>query len=103
VNFLNLPAAAIGLRFLARIGIESIHNRVEALGSALIETLDTLRHLGAGEVAFHVLSGSQPVSVLCRRATSAAARLRSSERQGSAVSAMPQEPARARLEGDKRR
>ena len=33
VNFLNLPAVEIGLRLLDRIGIETIHARVEALGS----------------------------------------------------------------------
>ena len=32
VNFLNLPAVEIGLRFLDRIGIETIHARVETLG-----------------------------------------------------------------------
>ena len=31
VNFLNLPAVEIGLRFLDRIGIDTIHAHVEAL------------------------------------------------------------------------
>ena len=44
VNFLNLPAVEIGLRFLDRIGIETIHARVEALGARLLETLGALRH-----------------------------------------------------------
>ncbi|MGZ4290659.1 MAG: aminotransferase class V-fold PLP-dependent enzyme [Gaiellaceae bacterium] len=44
VNFLSLPAVEIGLRFLDRIGIETIHARVEALGSLLLETLGSLRH-----------------------------------------------------------
>jgi molybdenum cofactor sulfurtransferase len=44
VNFLNLPAVEIGLRLLERIGMETIHARVEALGSWLLEALGTLRH-----------------------------------------------------------
>jgi len=44
VNFLNLPAVEIGLRFLDRIGVETIHARVEALGSRLLEALGSLRH-----------------------------------------------------------
>ena len=44
VNFLDLPAVEVGLRLLDRIGIETIHARVEALGSALIDTLASLRH-----------------------------------------------------------
>ncbi len=44
VNFLNLPAVEIGLRLLERIGIETIHARVETLGSWLLQALDSLRH-----------------------------------------------------------
>ena len=44
VNFLNLPAVEIGLRLLDRIGIETIHARVEALGSWLLEALGSLQH-----------------------------------------------------------
>jgi molybdenum cofactor sulfurtransferase len=44
VNYLNLPAVEIGLRFLDRIGLETIHARVGALGAQLIDALDTLRH-----------------------------------------------------------
>jgi molybdenum cofactor sulfurtransferase len=39
VNFLNLPAIEIGLRFLERVGMETIHTRVEALGSGLLDAL----------------------------------------------------------------
>ena len=46
VNFLSLPAIGIGLRFLDRVGIETIHSRVETLGCALLGTLDSLRHTG---------------------------------------------------------
>jgi selenocysteine lyase/cysteine desulfurase len=44
VNFLNLPAVEIGLRLLDRIGIETIHTRVEMLGSLLLDALVSLRH-----------------------------------------------------------
>lgn len=39
VNYLNIPAVEIGLRFLERIGIETIHARVEALGARLLDVL----------------------------------------------------------------
>jgi molybdenum cofactor sulfurtransferase len=44
VNYLNLPAVEIGLRFLDRVGIETIHARVAALGALLLDSLGTLRH-----------------------------------------------------------
>ncbi len=44
VNYLNLPAIEIGLRFLDGIGIEAIHERVAALGAWLLESLTSLRH-----------------------------------------------------------
>jgi selenocysteine lyase/cysteine desulfurase len=44
VNFLNLPAVEIGLRYVERIGIETIHARVAELGPELLEILATLRH-----------------------------------------------------------
>jgi hypothetical protein len=44
VNFLNLPAVEIGLRFLERLGIDAIHARVQALAARLLERLDSLRH-----------------------------------------------------------
>jgi selenocysteine lyase/cysteine desulfurase len=44
VDFLNLPAVEIGRRLLDRIGIETIHTRVAALGSWLLDGLDSLRH-----------------------------------------------------------
>jgi molybdenum cofactor sulfurtransferase len=51
VNFLNLPAVEIGLRFLDRIGIEAIHSRVEALGSRLLDALAELRHTNGSPAA----------------------------------------------------
>jgi molybdenum cofactor sulfurtransferase len=51
VNFLSLPAVEIGLRLLDRIGIETIHARVEALGSRLLETLASLRHSNGSPAA----------------------------------------------------
>jgi selenocysteine lyase/cysteine desulfurase len=44
VNYLNLPAIETGLRFLDRLGIETIHTRIAALGSWLLDALGSLRH-----------------------------------------------------------
>ena len=44
VNYLSLPAVEIGLRFLDRIGIDTIHDRVSALGELLLDALGSLRH-----------------------------------------------------------
>jgi selenocysteine lyase/cysteine desulfurase len=44
VNFLNLPAVEIGLRYLDRVGIDAIHAHVEALAGRLIDVLAGLRH-----------------------------------------------------------
>ncbi len=44
VNFLNLPAVEIGVRFLERIGIEAVHARVEMLAGRLLDVLASLRH-----------------------------------------------------------
>ena len=53
VNYLNLPAVEIGLRFLDRIGIETIHARVGALGAWLLDTLASMRH-GDGSPATEI-------------------------------------------------
>ncbi len=44
LNYLNLPAVAIGLRYLTTIGMETIHQRVMCLTGWLLETLLSLRH-----------------------------------------------------------
>ncbi len=46
VNYLNLPAVEIGLRHLERIGIDTVHRRVAALGEWMIDQLGALRHSG---------------------------------------------------------
>jgi molybdenum cofactor sulfurtransferase len=51
VNFLNLPAVEIGLRFLDRVGIETIHAHVEGLGSRLLHALGELRHANGAAAA----------------------------------------------------
>jgi selenocysteine lyase/cysteine desulfurase len=51
LNYLNLPAVEIGLRFLEQIGIETVHRRVSALGRWLLEALGALRHGNGGPVA----------------------------------------------------
>jgi selenocysteine lyase/cysteine desulfurase len=44
INYLSLPAVEIGLRHLATIGIESIHERVRCLTGWLLDNLLALRH-----------------------------------------------------------
>ncbi len=44
VNYLALPAVEIGLRFLQRIELETIHAPVAAFGSGLLDVLGSLRH-----------------------------------------------------------
>ncbi len=44
VNYLGLPAVEIGLRHVAAIGIENIHQRVASLTGWLLDNLLTLRH-----------------------------------------------------------
>ncbi|MGH3084777.1 MAG: aminotransferase class V-fold PLP-dependent enzyme [Gaiellaceae bacterium] len=51
LNFLNLPAVEIGLRLLGQIGIETIHARVEMLGTALLDALGALRHTNGAPTA----------------------------------------------------
>ncbi len=51
VNFLDLPAVEIGLRYLDRIGIETIHEHVGVLGSRLLEALGSLRHANGAPAA----------------------------------------------------
>jgi len=51
VNYLNLPAVEIGLRFLDRVGIGRIHDRVAALGSWLLAALASLHHTDGSPAA----------------------------------------------------
>ncbi|MBI5666396.1 MAG: aminotransferase class V-fold PLP-dependent enzyme [Chloroflexi bacterium] len=44
INYLNIPAVEIGLKHIAGIGIETIHQRVMCLAGWLIEQLMSLRH-----------------------------------------------------------
>jgi molybdenum cofactor sulfurtransferase len=44
VDYLSIPAVAIGLRHLERIGMETISRRIEGLGTWLVEALQRLRH-----------------------------------------------------------
>jgi len=44
LDYLNLPAVELGLRFVDRIGIDVIHDRVMALTGWLLEELGALRH-----------------------------------------------------------
>ena len=51
VNYLNLPAVEIGLRLLERVGIETIHRRVGALGAWLLNAIGSLRHADGSPAA----------------------------------------------------
>ena len=44
LNYLAIPAVEIGLRYLQRIGVETIHTRVECLTGWLLKQLMNLRH-----------------------------------------------------------
>jgi selenocysteine lyase/cysteine desulfurase len=44
VNYINLPAVEIGLRHIAAIGVETIHERVACLTGWLLEQMRALRH-----------------------------------------------------------
>ena len=44
VNYLSIPAVEIGLRHIERIGIDTVAQRVEALGTWLLDELTQLRH-----------------------------------------------------------
>lgn len=44
VNYLNIPAVETGLRHLATVGIDAIHDRVMALTGWLIDSLSSLHH-----------------------------------------------------------
>ncbi len=44
LNYLSVPAVAIGLRWLDSIGVEQIHTRVRTLTAWLLEELQSLRH-----------------------------------------------------------
>ena len=44
VDYLGIPAVEIGLRHIERIGIDTISQRVESLGSYLLEAMQRLEH-----------------------------------------------------------
>ena len=51
LNYLNLPAVEIGLKHLAAIGMETIHERVMCLTGWLLDTLSSLRHSNGTSLA----------------------------------------------------
>ena len=51
VNFLNLPAVEIGLRFLERIGIDRIHAHAQTHAEQLLRVLAGLRHADGSPAA----------------------------------------------------
>ena len=58
VNYLNIPAVEIGLRYLSAVGIDTIHTRVRLLGSRVLDELGSLAHSSgapAATIAFNFL------------------------------------------------
>lgn len=53
VNYLNLPAVETGLRHLAAIGMDTVHERVVCLAGWLLESLQALHHSN-GRPLIHV-------------------------------------------------
>jgi len=51
VNFLNLPAVEIGLRYLDRVGMERIHVHVQTNVEQLLRSLASLRHADGSPAA----------------------------------------------------
>jgi molybdenum cofactor sulfurtransferase len=51
VNYLSLPAVEIGLRFIDRIGLDTIHTRVTVLGAWLLDALASSRHSSGAPLA----------------------------------------------------
>lgn len=51
VDFLNLPAVEIGLRFLERVGVDAVHAHVQALAGGLLGALGSLRHADGSAAA----------------------------------------------------
>jgi molybdenum cofactor sulfurtransferase len=50
VDYLGIPAVEIGLRHIERIGVDTIAQRVERLGSWLLETMQQLEHADGSPV-----------------------------------------------------
>ncbi len=65
INYLSLPAIEIGLRFLADIGMDNIHQRVSCLTGWLVENLAQLKH-GNGKPVVRVYG---PVDAAMRGGT----------------------------------
>jgi selenocysteine lyase/cysteine desulfurase len=65
VNYLNIPAVEMGLRYLEWVGVDAIHDRVLCLTGFLIEALTSMRHSsGKPLVRLH-----GPASTVARGAT----------------------------------
>jgi len=50
IDYLNLPAVEVGLKFLTDINVESIHDRVTCLAAWLLVHLSSLRHSNSQQV-----------------------------------------------------
>ncbi|HUR36072.1 MAG TPA: aminotransferase class V-fold PLP-dependent enzyme [Vicinamibacterales bacterium] len=65
LNYLSIPAVDIGLRHIERIGIDTIHTRVQALGGWLLHKLLDLRHANGR----HMVRIYGPATMKARGAT----------------------------------
>jgi molybdenum cofactor sulfurtransferase len=65
LNYLSIPAVDIGLRHIERIGIDTIHLRVQALAGWLLEKLLDLRHANGR----HMVRIYGPTTMKARGAT----------------------------------
>jgi len=52
INYLNLPAVEIGLRYMASVGIDRIHERVISLTDWLLDHLLELHHSNGAPVIY---------------------------------------------------
>jgi molybdenum cofactor sulfurtransferase len=104
VNFLNLPAIEIGLRFLDRIGMEAIHDHVQAHAEQLLETVTGLRpstdpRRRTGAARRSRSTSSTPTAGSSTNATSTASPATTPSRSAPAASAIParaKSPSRSR-------
>ena len=65
LDYLSIPAVEIGLRHIARIGIETIHTRVQSLAGLLLDRLLDLRHANGR----HMVRIYGPATMTARGAT----------------------------------
>jgi selenocysteine lyase/cysteine desulfurase len=73
INFLGLPAIEIGLRYLRKVGIDVVHDRVQAITGWLLAQLTALQHTNGaplvriyGPTTLHARGGTVSFNLLTR-------------------------------------